>query len=158
MAPGLPLSAGSGSGLEPPTPPPLGVILGPVNPSKSGLQKAEFFRFFGALRCNAQGGWGGSAHYPDPTAQSAPRAPRDDRRTAWAATRGHPGPFWVKKGEKFSFFLRTLCVCFEDEMGVAIACGDVAVGGRKRPPPPFAEVCDAKGGAYSGPVPLAGTL
>ena len=36
---------------------------------------------FQALRCTAQGGWGGSAHYPDPTAQSAliaatPRAPR----------------------------------------------------------------------------------
>ena len=46
------------------------------------------------LRCKAQGGWGGSAHWPDPTAQSAPRArfpPRPCRRvpsgpgtaTAW---------------------------------------------------------------------------
>ena len=40
---------------------------------------AEFFRFFGGLWCNAQGGWGGSAHYPDPTAQSVDRARRKTR-------------------------------------------------------------------------------
>ena len=42
---------------------------------------------FQALRCTAQGGWGGSAHYPDPTAQSVrvlraqSRAPRPPART-----------------------------------------------------------------------------
>ena len=51
---------------------------------------AKKTRFFGPLRCKVQGGWGGSAHYPDPTAQSAsassarrpPRAPpgRQDAR------------------------------------------------------------------------------
>ena len=42
------------------------------------------------LRCKAQGGWGGSAHWPDPTAQSAAAA----RENAWStarARRGVPG-------------------------------------------------------------------
>ena len=34
------------------------MILGGLNPAKSGPFRAEFFRIFGPLRCSAQGGWG----------------------------------------------------------------------------------------------------
>ena len=34
------------------------------------------------LRCKARGGWGGSAHCPDPTAQSAPPSPPRGRRAS----------------------------------------------------------------------------
>ena len=67
--PSGPSSGGSGSGA-PHSPPRLGVILGPPQTVQIRPPKGEFFRFFGGLWCNAQGGWGGSAHYPDPTAQS----------------------------------------------------------------------------------------
>ena len=59
-----------GSGREPPHPALWALILG-----------GQKLRFFDPLRCKVQGGWGGSAHYPDPTAQSvepvyAERRPR----------------------------------------------------------------------------------
>ena len=47
----------------------------------AGVQTPEFFRFFAPLRCSAQGGWGGSAHYPDPTAQSVDRVDAAPRAT-----------------------------------------------------------------------------
>ena len=57
----------------------------------------------GPLRCRVRGGWGGSAHYPDPTAQSVRpeyaerrlparadppdlRHPTDRSRTTWLAS------------------------------------------------------------------------
>ena len=52
----------------------------------------------GALRCRVRGGWGGSAHYPDPTAQSAPAARRTRKSlppalgTRPAPVRTVPGP------------------------------------------------------------------
>ena len=87
----------------------------------------------GALRCSAQGGWGGSAHYPDPTAQSARAAASSsfvaDRVAAGAFRAGlaHPG---AKNPKKFSFFLRKVVfVSGWTNGGVAIGCADVAVGG-----------------------------
>ena len=79
-----PASLGGGSVRAPPTP--RSEILGP----KKGLPQAppgvEKWPFFQALRCTAQGGWGGSAHYPDPTAQSVPARTPSDRRRQTAAT------------------------------------------------------------------------
>ena len=134
--PGL-ANAGSGVVVWTPSTPLLGVILGPSKPSKSAPKRAEFFRFFRPLRCIAQGGWGGSAHYPDPTAQSAqssgpasaPRTCRDSRRD-----RVRSGPAWPparrKTRKKFSFFLRKVVfVSGWTNGGVAIGCADVAVGG-----------------------------
>ena len=36
-------------------------------------ENAEKMALFWGLRCENEGGWGGSAHYADPTAQSASR-------------------------------------------------------------------------------------
>ena len=61
---------GSGQWAGAPPPPPPGRDPRPLNPAKSGPPKGRIFPDFWGLRCSAQGGWGGSAHYPDPTAQS----------------------------------------------------------------------------------------
>ena len=50
----------------------------------------------GALRCRVRGGWGGSAHYPDPTAQSVPAqskdgAPHEPGRTVGSGRSRGPG-------------------------------------------------------------------
>ena len=80
------MKKGSGSG-SPPIPPPDTDPRTPkmalFDPPGGGPKIA----ILGALRCRVRGGWGGSAHYPDPTAQSAERAsccdaPRDRRRRA----------------------------------------------------------------------------
>jgi hypothetical protein len=156
------LSADQGSGLDPPTPPP-GRDPRPLNPAKSGPPKGRIFPDFWGLRCSAQGGWGGSAHYPDPTAQSAyRRAPRTcrDSRPRGTGSGAWPGPSGGKKSEKILFFFEEGCVCFGvDEWG----CGNrLRRCGRRRragpPPPPMAELCEARGGALPGPVPQTGTL
>ena len=132
VAPGLSLSADQGSGRGPPTPPP-GRDPRPRNPAKSGPPKGRIFPDFWGLRCSAQGGWGGSAHYPDPTAQSVAQFIVDSR-AARATAVGGSGPALgdrsAKNREKFSFFLRKVVfVSGWTNGGVAIACGDVAVGG-----------------------------
>ena len=116
-------------GWTPPTPPP-GRDPRPLNPAKSGPPKGRIFPDFWGLRCSAQGGWGGSAHYPDPTAQSAPPPARRSTRRS----RPRPGPAGALRGpknrKKFSFFLRKVVfVSGWTNGGVAIGCADVAVGG-----------------------------
>ena len=63
------MKKGSGSG-SPPIPPPDTDPRTPkmalFDPPGGGPKIA----ILGALRCRVRGGWGGSAHYPDPTAQS----------------------------------------------------------------------------------------
>ena len=84
------MKKGSGSG-SPPIPPPDTDPRTPkmalFDPPGGGPKIA----ILGALRCRVRGGWGGSAHYPDPTAQSArarlQKAPR--RRPP---VRTPPGP------------------------------------------------------------------
>ena len=134
-----------------------------ANRPNPGLQRPEFFRIFGPLRCSAQGGWGGSAHYPDPTAQSAhalsraTAAPGSSAGTRLRAGLGLPGG---KKIEKILFFFEEGCVCFGVD---GVGCGNrLRRCGRRRragpPPPPMAELCEARGGALPGPVPQTGTL
>ena len=83
------MKKGSGSG-SPPIPPPDTDPRTPkmalFDPPGGGPKIA----ILGALRCRVRGGWGGSAHYPDPTAQSASAcAPR--RATRHAAPVGPSG-------------------------------------------------------------------
>ena len=96
---------------SPPHPPVWTMILGPSFLRKSALFGAEFLRIFGACGATSRGGWGGSAHYPDPTAQSAPGSAR---RTTPRLTdvRGRPGGSGAgprpaclpKSAKKFVFF------------------------------------------------------
>ena len=127
--------AGSGSGLVAPAHPLTGRDPRPRKPAKSGPQKGRIFPDFWGLRCSAQGGWGGSAHYPDPTAQSSEnvaerRAPRSwDRR---GVTGAGPEPWAAKTSKKTLFFFEGRCV-FEGEVGLEIDCVDVSVGQASRP-------------------------
>ena len=74
---------GSGRGC-PPNPPHQRLILEASQPPKSDPFWGRISPVFSPLWCKVVGGWGGSAHYPDPTAQSASAcAPRrTSRRTA----------------------------------------------------------------------------
>ena len=65
------------SGAAPPSPP-----SARLDPRQSGRRPelAEKVRSPTRLRCKAQRGWGGSAHYPDPTAQSATQTRRRTQR------------------------------------------------------------------------------
>ena len=65
-----PLRRVQGSGRSSPTPLPTFDPRASI-PPKSGPGKGRISPVFSALRCKVVGGWGGSAHYPDPTAQSA---------------------------------------------------------------------------------------
>ena len=76
-----------GSGLEPPHPPVTTLILGPCSTSRNPAFWGRISPVFWALRCKVVGGWGGSAHYPDPTAQSVEPVYAERR----AASRDRPG-------------------------------------------------------------------
>lgn len=126
-----------------------------------GLQRPEFFRIFGPLRCSAQGGWGGSAHYPDPTAQSAfsrPRAPHDAPPPGTAPAGGLREPQRRKTPKKISLFFRCCC-CARARQG----CGNrLRRCGRRpasRPASPNAGVSDKRGrGAARSPHPAGALL
>ena len=146
-----------------PPPPLLGVILGPSTRPNPALQRAEFFRIFGACGAAPRGGGGA----PPTTLillrnQCAAYAevPACRVRAPPGPPPGLPGPSGGKKSEKILFFFEEGCVCFGvDEWG----CGNrLRRCGRRRragpPPPPMAELCEARGGALPGPVPQTGTL
>ena len=67
----------------------------PIDPRTSSTSKirtvsVRISPVFSVLRCKVEGGWGGSAHYPDPTAQSA-SACAPSRATRHAAPVGPSG-------------------------------------------------------------------
>ena len=62
--------SGEGSGLDPPHPPGLDVDPRARQTSRNPAPRGRISPVFWPLRCKVEGGWGGSAHYPDPTAQS----------------------------------------------------------------------------------------
>ena len=90
----------------------------------------------GALRCRVRGGWGGSAHYPDPTAQSAPcgRSPcaRSERRGPGALPGAFRGTFGViNRNAKNVVFLKLLvkfaaALCEVGEVGCRRSLRDVS--------------------------------
>ena len=65
----------------PPHPPCHDVDPRPRQTSRNPAFLGRISPVFWALRCKVVGGWGGSAHYPDPTAQSARRVNSKCRRT-----------------------------------------------------------------------------
>ena len=86
-----PLRRVQGSGRSSPTPLPTFDPRASI-PPKSGPGKGRISPVFSPLRCKVVGGWGGSAHYPDPTAQSARRCSRETAATAHAATAARQPP------------------------------------------------------------------
>ena len=138
------------------------MILGPSTRPNPALQRAEFFRIFGACGAAPRGGGGA----PPTTLillrnqRARLRVSRARRDRAAGAASGpalaHPG---AKNPKKFSFFLRKVVfVSGWTNGGVAIGCADVAVGGGGATPSPMAELCEARGGSLTGPVPQTGTL
>ena len=96
---------------SPPHPPCLDVDPRPRQTSRNPAFLGRISPVFWALRCNVQGGWGGSAHYPDPTAQSAPAARPGARRRRHRPGRplrqpgaGSGGRKPREKEKKFFFF------------------------------------------------------
>ena len=116
-----------------PPPPLLGVILGPSTRPNPALQRAEFFRIFGACGAAPRGGGGAPPTTLILLRNQRPEAERrrDHRGRPPGAPPGpglgHPG---AKNPKKFSFFLRKVVfVSGWTNGGVAIGCADVAVGG-----------------------------
>ena len=61
----------------------------PLTPLIWALIRARFCGAKSVSGCKAQGGWGGSAHYPDPTAQSAFLSRAERRHAPRTAPDGH---------------------------------------------------------------------
>lgn len=94
----------------PPTPPLRTLILGPSY-LQNRPENGPIFPVFWGLRCKVLGGWGGSAHYPDPTAQSAPSEsaePRPRRRVAGTASAASQRPNLPKSAKNAIFFSQQL--------------------------------------------------
>ena len=66
--------------LRPPRP-------APSDPRGEGSKNVQKLHIFPPLRCRVGGEWGGSAHYPDPTAQSAPAVPSSARPPSYQGGR-----------------------------------------------------------------------
>ena len=64
----------------------------------SGHGKGPKMALFWTLRRKVQGEWGGSAHSPDPTAQSAPRSAVRDPARVDVPARGVGGVLWAGQG------------------------------------------------------------
>lgn len=82
----------------------------------SGPEKGQKMAFFWTLRCKVQGEWGGSAHSPDPTAQSASQNA--------AAARAHGGPGRAVRGGCGGCLWGGGCM-------LCVASGGVAARGRR---------------------------
>ena len=122
-------------GWIPPHPPDHDVDPRPRQTSRNPAPKGRISPVFWGLRCKVVGGWGGSAHYPDPTAQSAAAS-----GPATCATRGRPGrlpgpssQLSLPKPPKFAkiFFFSQQLLSVEGERGArggvsAIGCADVS--------------------------------
>ena len=110
-------------------------------PPLLGCSGGEFCGAKSPSRSKAQGGWGGSAHYPDPTAQSArSRPPGDRRRTTHRAD----------ALERATVLLATVLwatvlsatVCWATVLWAVLVGGGAVVGGGS---------CSARGGRASLP-------
>ena len=106
-----PLMLSEGSGRIPPHPPDHDGDPRPRQTSRNPAFWGRISPVFWGLRCNVVGGWGGSAHYPDPTAQSAPAHASEVvvRRVDRRGRSGPPQPASAlqkpPKNAKFLFFL-----------------------------------------------------
>ena len=103
---------GSGRGC-PPNPPHQRLILEASQPPKSDPFWGRISPVFSPLWCKVVGGWGGSAHYPDPTAQSA-RAPPREPSTPGRHLRTPPDSQNLQIQRKNSFFFSVVvesCCC-----------------------------------------------
>ena len=83
-------------GWSPRHPPVLDVDPRGLQTSRNPAPRGRISPVFWPLRCKVEGGWGGSAHYPDPTAQSAPApgaasTPPEPVRAVGSAGPGAPG-------------------------------------------------------------------
>ena len=76
--------------VEPPAPPVWTLILGVRAPPKSDPKGSNFSGFLDPCGAKSRGGGGGSAHYPDPTAQSVEPVYAERRRRP-AGPRGRFG-------------------------------------------------------------------
>ena len=116
----------------PPSPPRLGAILAPATRPNPALQRAEFFRIFGACGAAPRGGGGA----PPTTlillrnqvnARVAAARPRE---TAVGGVSGASRTAFPPKIQKIFFFLKVgCCLAGRAVWGAAIGCADVAVGG-----------------------------
>ena len=148
-------------GWSPRHPPVLDVDPRGLQTSRNPAPRGRISPVFWPLRCKVEGGWGGSAHYPDPTAQSAqrPRAPSSPRPPSRRGTvPGRPASLShqnLPKNAKFLLFSVVVESCAlergERGGGASIACGDVSHGRPSRPCP-MAEVLTDSIGGHPRPV------
>ena len=119
------MKKGSGSG-SPPIPPPDTDPRTPkmalFDPPGGGPKIA----ILGALRCRVRGGWGGSAHYPDPTAQSVPAqskdgAPHEPGRSSGPGRSRGPGRSGPAVAPAFACWLVDLAAATRGVVKVAAA-------------------------------------
>ena len=148
-------------GWSPRHPPVLDVDPRGLQTSRNPAPRGRISPVFWPLRCKVEGGWGGSAHYPDPTAQSAPACVA----RACGLRRGRPGRLRqlqpasalpdLPKNAKFLLFSVVVESCAlergERGGGASIACGDVSHGRPSRPCP-MAEVLTDSIGGHPRPV------
>ena len=122
------MKKGSGSG-SPPIPPPDTDPRTPkmalFDPPGGGPKIA----ILGALRCRVRGGWGGSAHYPDPTAQSASASSARRPPRAAGPFRRQPAPSEAHPGQKRGIFVFCCLLAVGVERGLSEAgCRSVPAG------------------------------
>ena len=157
---GPPQVAGSGSGLEPLHPPPgRDPRWAPTRPNPA-LFGPNFSGFLPP--CGAASRGGGGAPPTTLILLRNQRSARERRaRRASGAVRGASGPVrgaWraEKRPKKTIFFFEGRCLFEVRGRGVAIACGDVAVGRpRGRPPPLRGSPTEWDGGLPAAPTQLA---
>ena len=120
----------------------------PRQTSRNPAPRGRISPVFWALRCKVVGGWGGSAHYPDPTAQSAEAAeqppPTRARHAGGAAGPPQPASASPNLPKSSTFLLFSVVVeswrsrRFERGRGATIAarCAPRPVGAPLRPAVP----------------------
>ena len=143
-------------GWSPRHPPVLDVDPRGLQTSRNPAPRGRISPVFWPLRCKVEGGWGGSAHYPDPTAQSV-RPEYAERRLPARAGPPPPGAQPASsalpdlpKNAKFLLFSVVVESCAlergERGGGASIACGDVSHGRPSRPCPMAEVLTDSIGG------------
>jgi hypothetical protein len=104
-----------------PPPPPSRTLSSAPQPVGIGPPWGPISPVFWALRCKVLGGWGGSAHYPDPTAQSARRvAKRPGPRASLPPPQLRP-PKLPKIHFFFSVVVESCCCARRERRSASIA-------------------------------------